>query len=397
MSDTNQSISKCIYCGNNPTNHLAEYLSESSMVVAMPLCRLIDFFMMPPLYSLIHNTLLTWTLDLFKFANLIRYSDDITKACSQRSGVIWEEAAKRGIKMQQVIVADRPVEQYRAYINGRWCHFTSIPIPLFADRRAYVWMDSKAYVKKHFLEHGVHVPNGGTALTLGGAEEIFNTVQKPVIVKPESGTRGRHSLTNLNTLEDLRHGFKIAQQLCCSVVVEEHLVGSVYRATYVGGEIAGILRGDPPRITGDGILTIASLIEKKNREKPERVKDVVVTKAITEFLAKQTYNTESILPEGKTIDLVEKVGLSYGGDAREEYEITHPKLLAELKKAGDVLGAPIVGFDFISEDITKDPDTVRWGIIEANSMPFIDLHHFPRVGTPRNVAAKVWDLWDEKR
>ena len=85
--------------------------------------------------------------------------------------------------------------------------------------------------------------------------------------------------------------------------------------------------------------------------------------------------------------------MSYGGDAVEDYPITHLKLLEQLKKAGDVLGAPIVGFDFISEDITKDPDTVGWGIIEANSMPFIDLHHDPREGTPINVAAKVWDLW----
>ena len=37
-----------------------------------------------------------------------------------------------------------------------------------------------------------------------------------------------------------------------------------------------------------------------------------------------------------TIDLVEKVGLSYGGDAVEEFPLAHPKLIAELKRAGDV-------------------------------------------------------------
>jgi D-alanine-D-alanine ligase-like ATP-grasp enzyme len=180
------------------------------------------------------------------------------------------------------------------------------------------------------------------------------------------------------------------------VVVEEHLYGSVYRGTYIGGEIVGVLRGDPPRVTGDGVATIEKLIAEKNQLRPERVKEFLVKDVVHTFLEKQGYTLETVLPKGKTIDLIEKIGLSYGGDACEELPITHPKLLAELKRAGDILNAPVIGFDFISEDITKDPSTVRWGIIEANSMPFIDLHHDPRTGTPINAAAKVWDLWDKK-
>jgi D-alanine-D-alanine ligase-like ATP-grasp enzyme len=64
-----------------------------------------------------------------------------------------------------------------------------------------------------------------------------------------------------------------------------------------------------------------------------------------------------------------------------------------MEKAGVVLGAPVVGFDVIIENPTEDPDTVRWGIIEANSLPFIDLHYLPLHGTPSNPASAVWDLW----
>jgi hypothetical protein len=52
----------------------------------------------------------------------------------------------------------------------------------------------------------------------------------------------------------------------------------------------------------------------------------------------------------------------------------------------------ILGFDFITPSVEVDPDTVRWGIIECNSVPFINLHHDPLIGDPVNVAAKVWDL-----
>jgi hypothetical protein len=30
--------------------------------------------------------------------------------------------------------------------------------------------------------------------------------------------------------------------------------------------------------------------------------------------------------------------------------------------------------------------------LEANSLPFINLHHDPLLGTPRNVAGMVWDM-----
>jgi D-alanine-D-alanine ligase-like ATP-grasp enzyme len=59
------------------------------------------------------------------------------------------------------------------------------------------------------------------------------------------------------------------------------------------------------------------------------------------------------------------------------------------------MGTPIVGFDFIIPDPTQDPRDQKWGIIEANMNPFIDLHHFPLVGNPINVAAKVWDMWEK--
>ncbi len=385
---------KCLYCGNNPVHHKMTYLSQSIGTLSLPLVLTIDSFVSPKLFILVHNTLATWWMASLEFFHFISFQNDEMKACGDRSRVIWEEAQRRGILMQQMVIANKPLEQYRAYIKGRWYYFTSIPLPLHTNRSAYMWMDSKVRLKKEFQRKGVRVPQGGPAHSLKEGLAIFNRIQKPVIVKPESGSRGRHSLTNLKTEAEFVHAFKIAQQLCYSVVVEEHLVGSVYRGTYVGGEIAGVLRGDPPRVTGNGKTTIAELIEEKNTYKPERIQDVVISKVVIEFLCKQGYTLETVLPVGTTIDIIEKVGLSYGGDSAEEISIVHPKLLQELKKAGDVLGVPVVGFDFISEDITKDPDTIRWGIIEANSMPFIDLHHFPRTGTPINVAAKVWDLWE---
>ncbi len=395
MTQTEKEIKKkqCQYCGNNPVNHNVVFFMQSLSVLLSPILRPAAYIENWLTFK-IAKTILTPYIYFFRLTGMLRMNTDPILAHTERASVIWHEAIKRGIKMEQFVIWGKPIEQYRAKIDNEWFYFESLPIPPKMNSIAYAWIDDKAILKKKLLEKNIATPNGGSATNWEKALEIFNKLRKPVICKPEVGSRGRHTSTYLYSREDLKHGFSVAQDLCHFVVIEEHLLGSVYRGTYVGGEIVGILRGDPPRITGDGIKNITDLIIEKNKNKNPKVKDVATDKKIEVFLERQGFNLNSILPKGKTIDLSEKIGISYGGYSKEMINETHPKILEELKKAGDLLNVPIVGFDFIVEDPTSDPTGKHWGIIEANSLPFINLHHFPLEGTPQNVAGKVWDLWN---
>ncbi len=383
---------KCLYCGNNPVNHDYVFWAQTMDVFFSPITNF-TAFLQNALTFKIAKTIATPYVFLFNTVGMLKFNKDRTKANTERSQVIWKEADARGIRMEQFVILGKSVEQYRAKINNEWFYFESLPIPPQMHSKSYAWMDDKGVLKKKLLKAGISTPKGGRVTNFKDTLKIFEEIRKPVIVKPVVGSRGRHTTTFIYTIDDLKYGFFVAKELCYFVVVEEHLLGSVYRGTYVGGEIVGILRGDPPRITGDGKKNIAELIEEKNKNKHEKVKDVLIDKKTEAFLKRQNLNLDSVLPQGKTIDLSEKIGLSYGGNAVEMINKTHPKILEELKRAGDLLGAPIVGFDFIVDDPTTDPTGKHWGIIEANSLPFINLHHFPLEGEPQNVAGKVWDLW----
>ncbi|KXK12007.1 MAG: Cyanophycin synthetase [Microgenomates bacterium OLB23] len=330
----------------------------------------------------------------FTKTGIWKINRDHTKAPTERSLVIWEEALRRGIEMEGLIIYGKYVEHHRAKINNKWHHFESLPIPSRFAEDAYEWMDDKWELKKFLLAHRIPTAYGASVTNLEDALKIFNKGRKPFITKPQIGSRGRHTTTHIYTKEELIHGFRVAKKLCRYVIVEEHLVGSVYRGTYINGEVVGILRGDPPRITGDGTSTIKQLISIKNKNRHPEVAKVRITDHLKEFIKRQGLSLATVLKKSQTIDLSEKIGTSYGGYRAEEITITHPKIIKYVKKAGDRMRVPIVGFDFIIEDITKDPDTQKWGFIEANSLPFIDLHHFPLEGEAVNAAAKVWDLWD---
>ena len=386
----------CLYCGNNPTSHS---MSKMDSYLFLTLDPIGHWFLKTWL-----GRLILWGIDKlflgllavgtrFGFMYFAPVPGDLD---SDRGKVLMDEAQARGYKTEVLYMFGKIHDSYRVtFKNGETLIFEGVPRLSRVNAMTSSWLDDKAKMKTCLQKHNVPVPNGGAVSSRRQAQKLFTTLQKPVIIKPRFGSRGRHTTTNITIHEDFKMAFYRAKQLCAQVIIEEHYVGSVYRATCVDGKLAGVLGGDPPRITGNGVSTIMQLIEQKNATKPDRVGLVRVTDKHIEFLRIQSYTLESILPKGLTIDLIEKIGLSYGGSSAEVTDVTNPKLVSELERAAVATGDPLVGFDFITTSVEVDPETVRWGIIECNSVPFINLHHDPLLGTPVNVAGKVWD-WVER-
>ena len=71
----------------------------------------------------------------------------------------------------------------------------------------------------------------------------------------------------------------------------------------------------------------------------------------------------------------------------------HPSFIPIFERAAQAVDLAVVGFDSIIPDPTKPAETQKWGIIECNTLPFIDLHYDALEGKPRNIAGMIWDLW----
>jgi cyanophycin synthetase len=383
----------CLACGNNQTNHTLSWLTNTACVLMEPFDKILINNQFGQFIGHIIKLLTGPYLSLLQSLRLISWNTDSTKALTKRSGVIWEEATKRGIRMEQLVILTKPVEFYRAYLpNGKRVFFESIPLTRRGYVESYSWMDDKSILKKKLAQAHVPTPHGNSVYTWKQAQKIWSTINHPVIIKPRLGSRGRHTTTYIYTEDDLKRAYKEAKKLCFFVMVEEHLTGSVFRGTCVNGKLVGVLEGLPPKITGNGKDSIETLIAVKNSQLGRSVvKPVIITDGLKTFLKRTGYTLETIVPEKKTIELSEKIGTSYGGGSKELFHTTHPKIKNSVEQAAQVVDAGVIGFDFIISDPTDDPDTQTWGIIECNSLPFINLHHDPVEGEPINVASVIWD------
>ncbi len=383
----------CPYCGDAPMSHYLFFLgSLFSVVFDGHVLRVSKF---APTFL---RDFADWTLKLsfsiFLLLKLATLSSDIDKTVTFRSRVIWEEARRRGIEMQQLILLGKPTDHYRAKKNGKTLYFNSLPIPQRLINSKKSW-DDKFVLKNEFTKANIPVPQyiQFSIFRPRNIAALFRVLRKPLIVKPRVGSRGRHTVTNIHTVEEFKSAIKIAKKLCPYLMAEEHLNGDVCRATFVNDELMGFYRASVPYVIGDGKKTVRELIDEKDKVRPERVEKIVITEEVESQIKRAGYGMNSALPPSVRLPLSHRTGRFFGGATKEMLDELHPSFIPVLKRAAEIVQLPVIGFDCIIPDPTRDANTQRWGIIECNTLPFIDLHYYALEGKPKNIAGAVWDLW----
>ncbi len=387
-----------MYCGNNQVWHRANWYYTSADICLGPIRRF-----------LVYNPITQGIEDAFEFLfkksglsrvlfnlalklKILSVNTEREKCPYYRPQVLWEEAERRGLKFSEIRLFGKPMDVYRVERDGNELIFNGMPRAEGSDYKLLEQIDDKLFLKKLLAKHDLPVGKGGSAWRYKQAKKIFDSIPKPVIVKPRIGSRGRHSTTFIYTEDQLKKAFQSAKKICHWVIVEEQFFGPVYRGTVINFKTVGMLLGEPPSVVGNGRSTIQQLVEDFNSSEHPGQKNIVLTKKNEEFLERQGLSLKNVLKAGERIFLTEKIGVSYGGTSSEDYHITHPDNLELCERAARALNDKLVGFDFIIPDISKSYKEQRMGFIEVNSLPFINLHHDPLLGEPRNVAKYVWDL-----
>jgi glutamate--cysteine ligase len=183
-----------------------------------------------------------------------------------------------------------------------------------------------------------------------------------------------------------------------NIIVEEFVDGNEYRFLVVDNEVPGILRRVPANVVGNGINTIAELVEIKNqnplRGKGYKTPLEKISLGITEeMFLKQTNRTFNTIPKrDETVYLRENSNISTGGDSidyTDDIPAAYKQIAVDSAKA---VGAKICGIDMIIKDIKKVDPKGNYSIIEANFNPAIHIHSFPYIGKNRKIADKILNL-----
>lgn len=241
------------------------------------------------------------------------------------------------------------------------------------------WMISsnKALTAQFLRQLGFPAAEHGIANDAAAARRIAGRMGFPLVVKPPDRGMGTSVAVGITTDEELIEAFERARASSHSgqVLVERLVLGDDHRLSVFNGKLIRVNRLLPPRIVGDGKLSVAELIAEDNRNRAASAaansffSGHTTDSEMKALLRKQGVALEDCPAQGSKLLLRRISNLHTGGTSEDVTARIHPNNIAMAEAIARTLHLDAVGIDFITPDIGKAWNETPCAIIEINCNP----------------------------
>jgi cyanophycin synthetase len=231
----------------------------------------------------------------------------------------------------------------------------------------------------HILRlHGIPVTSHHLVGTEADAVAAANTLGYPVVIKPEDSDGGRGVYCGLVHESQVKQYFSKARQISNRILVEKHVEGLDFRITIAHGKMVKAIGRIPGGVLGDGIHSIAALLQERSRKADSRAALPMDEEAL-QLMREKGYDPESVLRADEFLPLRRRANMSSGGTSYDVREQIHSDNVALAVRAAEALCLDIAGIDFLTPDIAKSWIHSGAVICEVNAQPQISKEFAPNV------------------
>jgi len=251
---------------------------------------------------------------------------------------------------------------------------------------------SKEQARSMFARYNVPHARGQIFINPFKAHKFAKEHGFPLCIKPNVSGFSRGSHFPITNNKELWKAALMVKVWWPSSVIEQYLLGANYRVLATQDQIVSIIRRYPPFIDGDGENNIGNLIDSENAIRKEMdlhptIYPIKKSKAIGEYLTKQSLSFDSVPAKDERIYLFNRVALAPGGIVESIDQSTVPEVNKALFcSVVQQFDANLFGIDVILEHgIEQDYSTQKCIFLEVNSRPYTRMHEKPRFGEVHNL------------
>lgn len=229
-------------------------------------------------------------------------------------------------------------------------------------------------------------------------ESIIHSAEQigyPLVLKPTEGSFGKGVITNIRDERELESALKYVRGKLKSseVILEKYIPGKEYRLYIVGESVVGAMNRIPANVTGDGINTIASLIEAKNEERnlnPRLVScPIIINEEVKNYLSRHGLTINSVPEKDSKVFLTEKTNISIGGDPVDVLD----EIPDDIKEAAVKALHSVPGLPHGAVDLIVHAETSKVYVIELNPTANLGGLLYPIYGKARDIPKAIVDFY----
>jgi GNAT-family acetyltransferase (TIGR03103 family) len=306
--------------------------------------------------------------------------EDPKQALNPYARIITREAQRRGIEVK---VLDAEAGYFQLSLGGR----SLVCRESLSELTSAIAMsrcDNKMVTHRLMSQAGLRVPAQTHVESIQQAR-LFLQQYGSVVVKPAQGEQGMGISVDIRDADLLQDAIDEAAKYCESVLLEEFVKGQDLRVIVINHQVVAAAIRRPPRIVGNGIDSIRTLIEKQSRRRETATageSKIPMDQETLRCVTQSGYQLGDTLPYGEYLTVRKTANLHTGGTIHDVTDQLHPGLKKAAINASLAINIPVTGLDLMVPDIKDE----KYVIIEANERPGLANHE------PQPTAERFVDL-----
>ncbi len=308
---------------------------------------------------------------------------------------IWEEAAVEvGAELREYPTGYLELSRGNRVVR-LWRHLTPVDDPVTLQLAG-----DKPAAHELLTRAGISVPPHTTvAVSELDAAVGFVRGHERCVVKPASSTGAGNGVTGAvrDRADLLRARLRAARFDSERLLLERQVEGDEYRVLVFDGEVLGVVRRLPPRVTGDDTSSIAELAERENERRRTAVGEAGLWPIRLDLdavlaLREQGLTVRSSPPRGTVVRVKNATSEGSERDATA-IAIDDPAvggIAADAVRAARALGVRLASVELIAPAAANAAPASDGVVLEVNTTPGLAQHYLvANPGATEPVAVKV--------
>lgn len=316
---------------------------------------------------------------------------------SKKKGPFWDGLKKRGYDIRKTRLGNTDILRLTAPNGNKWLTSTNGSHPATSGIVSKIAGD-KTLASIYANELGISV--AGTVKIMHGEIdtvkmkmmlEKYNTV----VVKPVDSYGSKGVTLDIVDLNQLSNAISNAAVYSSGILIQEQVYGDELRFTVINGKTESVLLRQTPRIVGDGVSTVAYLIEKENSTRASYANRYIAYPALDDTIIDRSYVTNTTVPSiGQTVEFSRATMVKNGATVYEVGSETHQGYKDIAERFADELASSIIVVDMFVKDYKKSPEDSQYWFNELNTNPALVMYHAPVNADSSRVVDIILDKLD---